>query len=351
MRLGGLISFLTALAMTPSLAAADAAPAESPQIENSDVGGETLHYTIIGTRFGNRFKWTVDPDGKGEVAIPFSIGHLIPAAENDYYFLQGEHPIDIGADGYAELRSALSQIVERGPMPLTLDGPWLECRMGRTMDLGAAQLRWIKDAKQGMVFADFGCRNEDKAVAEMLARFDQAWQILGRRLSDQGGNVAISVRKDSKPFEWQEELRYNEVGPMGAGGKRFELRPDGKGKIVTEGHISWYADKDLRDQYFIPAGESRFDIGRAGYLKVRASLDGIITGRVAPMIEPWESDPDNPNRSCMTDQPFGILKWSEEKDQKGYRFDRTCYTAKNDAIWAMLAPIYPLIARNLVKSD
>lgn len=351
MRLGGLISFLTALAMTPSLAAADAAPAESSQIENADVGGETLHYTIIGTRFGNRFKWTVGPDGKGEVAIPFSIGHLIPAAENDYYFLQGEHPIDIGADGYAELRSALSQIVERGPMPLTLDGPWLECRMARTMDLGAAQLRWTKDSREGLAFADFGCRNEDKAVAEMLARFDQAWQILGRRLSEQGGNVAISVRKDSKPFEWQEQLRYDEVGPMGAGGKLFELRPDGKGKIVTEGHISWYADKELRDQYFIPAGESRFNIGRAGYLKVRASLDGIIAGRVAPMIEPWESDPDEPNRRCMTDQPFGILKWSEEKDQKGYRFDRTCYTAKNEAIWAMLAPVYPLIARNLVKSD
>ncbi|WP_147291717.1 hypothetical protein [Sphingorhabdus pulchriflava] len=337
--------------MATSLAAADAAPAAPAQLAKTETGGETLHYTIIGTRFGNRFKWTVGPDGKGEVAIPFSIGHLIPAAENDYYFLQGEHPIDIGADGYAELRSALSQIVERGPMPLTLDGPWLECRMARTMDLGAAQLRWTKDAKEGMVFADFGCRNEDKAVDEMLARFALAWQLLGRRLSEQGGDIAIAVPKDSKPFEWNEKLRYNEVGPMGAGGKLLELNPNGTGKIVTEDHISWYADKALRDQYFIPAGESRFDIGRAGYLKVRASLDGVIAGRVAPMIEPWENDPDNPNRRCMSDQPFGILKWSEDKDQKGYRFDRSCYTDKNEAIWAMLAPVYPLIVRNLLKSD
>lgn len=122
---------------------------ERPAEETQSSGAKTrepvqLHYTVIGSRIGDRVYWRMDSSGKGEVAVPISGGFPIPAvagfSEESFRFIEGTHSFDIGPAGYAEIREQLAGIISGSLCPSILYDSDPPC--SRTMDFGAADLAW-----------------------------------------------------------------------------------------------------------------------------------------------------------------------------------------------------------------
>ncbi len=134
-----------------------------------------------------------------------------------------------------------------------------------------------------------------------------------------------------------ETLFYTEHNIWTGENVSWQVMPNGKGKIIIPTHSFRVANAAKDIFYTIHKGEHRFDLGPAVYVTLRAGFDDIISGEVNEI--PCEID--------ISDQPIGMLTWSDKKAATGFRYDHGCQDVKAKAHLAKIADVYRAIALQL----
>ena len=143
-----------------------------------------------------------------------------------------------------------------------------------------------------------------------------------------------AVSTNAQPTE---TLFYTEHNVWTGQNVSWQVMPSGKGKIIIPDH-SFRVGNAAKDVFYtIHKGEHRFDLGPAVYAALRAGFDDIISGEVTEI-------------SCaidISDQPIGMLTWSDKKAATGFRYDHGCQDVEAKVRLAKIADVYRAIALQL----